>query len=55
MRYSRRTSNYPERIDLSDSTHMMRMIDLVSICVETLRIDSGCTLKKEFTKLTLCH
>ena len=39
--YSRRTSNYPERITLSDLTHMMSMVDLVAIGVETPRIDSG--------------
>ena len=51
MRYSRRTSNYLERITLSDSTHMISMIDLVAIGVETLKIDNGCSLEKEFTKL----
>ena len=51
MRYSRGTSNYLERITLSDPTHMMSMIDPVAIGVETLRIDSGCSLKKEFTEL----
>ena len=49
VRYSRRTSNYPERITLSDPTHMMSMADLLAIGVETLRIDSGCSLEKEFT------
>ena len=29
----------------------MTMVDLVAIDVETLSIDSGCSLKKEFTKL----
>ena len=29
---------------------MMIMIDPLAICVETLRIDSGCSLEKEFTK-----
>ena len=51
MGYSRRTSNYPERIALSDPSHMMSMADPIAIGVETLRIDSGCTLEKEFTKL----
>ena len=51
MGYSRRTSNYPERIVLSDLTHMMSMADLVAISVETPRIDSGCSLEKEFTEL----
>ena len=30
---------------------MMIMVDLVMIYVETPMIDSGCSLKKEFTKL----
>ena len=51
MRYSRRTSNYPERIALSNPTHMMIMADPIAIGVETLRIDSGCSLEKEFTEL----
>ena len=49
--YSRGTSNYLERITLSDPTHMMSMADHVVIGVETLRIDSWCSLEKEFTKL----
>ena len=51
MGYSRRTSNYLERITLSNSTHMMSMNDLISIGVETVRIDSGCYLEKEFIEL----
>ena len=51
MGYSRRTSNYPERISLSDLTHMMSMVDLVAIGVETPKIDSGCSLEKEFTEI----
>ena len=51
MGYSRRTSNYPERIGLSNPTHMMSMVDRIAIGVETLRIDSGCSLEKEFTEL----
>ena len=51
MRYSRRTSNYPERIIISNPNHMMSMVDPIAISVETLRIDSGCSLEKEFTKL----
>ena len=43
MGYSRRTSNYP--------THMMSMVDPIAIGVETLMIDSGCFLEKEFTEL----
>ena len=51
MEYSRRTSNYLEKITLSDLTHMMSMTDPVAIGVETPRIDSGCSLEKEFTEL----
>ena len=51
MGYSRRTSNYLERIALSNPTHMMSMDNHVAIDVETLRIDSECSLEKEFTKL----
>ena len=50
MGYSRRTLNYPEIITLSDLTHMMSLADPVTIGVETLRIDSGCSLEKEFTE-----
>ena len=49
MGYSRRTSNYLERITLSDI--VTSMADLVAISVETPRIDSGCSLEKEFTEL----
>ena len=51
MGYSRRTSNYLERITLSNPTHMMRMVDPIVMGVETLRIDNGCSLEKEFTEL----
>ena len=51
MGYSRRTSNYPQIITLSDLTRMMSMTHLVSNCVETLMIDSGYYLEKEFTEL----
>ena len=51
MGYSRRTLNYVERITLSDLTHMVSMANLVTISVETPRIDSGCSLEKEFTEL----
>ena len=43
----RETSNYWERIALFDLTHMMSMADLV----ETIRINSGSSLDKEFSKL----
>ena len=45
------TSNYLERITLCNPTHMMSMVDPIAISVETLRIDSGCSLEKEFTEL----
>ena len=51
MGHSRRTSNNPERITLSNPTHMMSMADPISIGVETLKIDSGCSLEKEFIEL----
>ena len=51
MGYSRGTSNYLERITLSNRTHMMSMADLVAIGVEIVRIDSRCYLEKEFTEL----
>ena len=51
MGYSRRTSNYLERIALSNPTHMMSMVDPIAISVETLRIDRGGSLEKKFTKL----
>ena len=40
-----------ETITLSNPTHMMSMVDPVAIDVETLRIDSGCLLDKEFIEL----
>ena len=51
MGYARRTSNYPERIAISNPTHMMSMTDPIAIGVETLRIDSGSSLEKDFTEL----
>ena len=51
MRHSGRTLNYLERISLSDVTHMMSMADLVAISIETQRIDSGCSLEKQFIEL----
>ena len=47
MGYSRGTSNYLERITLSNPSHMMSIDDLVAIGVETLRIDGGYSLEKE--------
>ena len=51
MGYSRRTLNYLEKITLFDLTHMMIMVDLITIRVVTPMIDSRCYLEKEFTKL----
>ena len=51
MGYTRRTSNYLKRIALYNLVHMMSMVDHVAINVETLRIDSGCSLEKEFNEL----
>ena len=51
MGYSRRISNYPEGITLSNPTHMSSTTDLVAISVEILTIDSGCSLEKEFIEL----
>ena len=51
VRYSRRTSSYSEKISLSNLTYMMSMVDLIVISVEILRIDSGCSLKKELIEL----
>ena len=51
MGYSRRTLNYLVRIALSDPSHMMSMADPISIGVDTIRIDSGCSLEKEFIEL----
>ena len=51
MRYLRRTSNYPEIITLSNPSHMMSRADPIAIGVETLRIDSGCYLEKDFIEL----
>ena len=45
------TSYYLKIISLSDPTHMMSMHDVVAISVETLRINSGCSLDKELIEL----
>ena len=51
VRYLRGTSNYLERMTLFDPTHTMSMANPVAIGVESLKIDSGCSLKKEFIEL----
>ena len=43
------TSNYSKRLTLFDLTHMMSVVDLVAINIETLEIDSRYSLEKEFT------
>ena len=48
MGHLRKTSNYLERIILSNQAHTMSMSNLVSIGVETPMLDRGCYLKKEF-------
>ena len=48
MGYSRKTSNYLERIVLSNPAHMMSIADPIVIGVETLRIASEFSLEKEF-------
>ena len=45
------TLNYLKIIVLSDLTHMMSMVDPISIDVKTLTIDSRCSLEKGFIKL----
>ena len=51
MGYTKKTSNYSERIVLSTPTHMMSIVDLIAIIAETPKIDSGFSLDKEFSKL----
>ena len=51
MEYPIRTKNYSARITLSNLTHMMSMVDHVAIGVETLTINSVCSLEKEFIEL----
>ena len=51
MGYSRRISNYLERIALSNSTRMMSMTKSIAIGVEILRINSWWSLDKDFIEL----
>ena len=51
MGYSRRISNYPKRITLSNPTHMMSMVDPVAIGVKTPMIENRRYLDKEFIEL----
>ena len=44
-------SNYSKRITLSYPSHMVSMVDLLAISVEKPKINSGCSLEKEFAKL----
>ena len=43
-------SNYLKRTTLPNLTHMMSITDLIVINAEKSKIDSGCSLEKEFTK-----
>ena len=38
---------------LYDMTHILSTVDLVAIGVDTLTIDSGCSLEKEFIELMM--
>ena len=51
MGYLRGTLNYLEIIPLYDQTHMMISANPTAINVKTLRIDSGCSLGKDFNEL----
>ena len=51
MRNLTNISHYLDRIILFDLTHMMSMGDLMALDGEIPRINSGCSLEKEFTKL----
>ena len=51
MGYSRRASNYPKIITLSDLTCMMRMRNLVAITMKILMIDNRCSFEKYVIKL----
>ena len=42
---------YSNRITICALAHMMRMVDHMTICVETLRQDIGCSLKNKFAKI----
>ena len=42
---------WSKKLTLSYSTHMISMVNPMAIIVETPRIDSGCSLEKEFTEL----
>ena len=39
-------SNYAERITLFDCTHIMSMINHVTMSVEIIKINNGCSLEK---------
>ena len=51
MGYLRGTSNYLKIITIFNHIHVISMVDLVAIGVETLRIKNECSLEKEFTEL----
>ena len=51
MIYSRGTSFYPERVVLSNLTHMLSMADPIAIGIKTLTIGSGRSTEKKFIEL----
>ena len=51
MGYSRITSNYLKRTVLYDLTYMMTIVDPIAISMETLKIDTLCSLEKDFIEL----
>ena len=51
IRYSIRVSKYLERVTLFNLTHKMHMDGLVALDVDTLKVNNGCPLEKQFTKL----
>ena len=51
VRYLRIISNYLEKREISYPNHKISMADLIAISVETLRIDSMCSLENFFIEL----
>ena len=50
MGYSRKRLNHLETIKLFDSTHMISVIDIIAIGLDTPIINSEYSLEKEFTE-----
>ena len=48
---SEKDIKYLHKITIHVLTHMMRMVDFVTICVETLRWSIECSLENFFIKL----